>query len=66
MVQRRFLEKKSIFWPPSGGSPGNKSRLTALCVSEYPKCLKNLNIDLNYKNGVHSTPFLFCAIEQGE
>lgn len=63
MAQRVFLEsflrKKSLYWPPSGGSPGDKSRLNTLRVSEYPKCLQNLNIDINKSNGVHVTPFCF-------
>lgn len=56
----RFLREKSLYWPPSGGSPGDKSRLNTLRVSANPKCQKNLNIVTNIK-GVVSTPFLFSA-----
>lgn len=58
MAQRLFFKDKSLFRPPSsGGGPGEKSRLHTLRVSANPKCLKNLNI--NMKNGVSMTPFLF-------
>lgn len=59
MAQRLFFKEKSLYWPPSGGSPGEKSRLHTLRVSEYPKCQQNLNININKINGVHVTPFCF-------
>ena len=56
----RFLKEKSLYWPPSGGSPGDKSRLNTLRVSTNPKCQQNLNMVTTIK-GVSSTPFLFLT-----
>ncbi len=55
-MNQRFYKDMSLYWPPSKGSPGEKSRLNALRVSGNSKCQQNLNSEM--KNGVLLTPFL--------
>jgi len=61
MAQRWFIKENSLYGPPSGGSPGEKSRNNTLRVSELPQCEQKLNQENKNKNGVLVAPFLFSA-----
>lgn len=59
MARDVFFIREATYWPPSPkGSPGEKSRLKAACVSINSKCLQNLKIK---SNGVLVAPFLFSG-----